>query len=173
MFRDVHRGESCSGRTAGTGPNVSDVVTVGATPDLRAHPGEARYEVVLELGAVVESVVDPPEISNACRQCTGLSLVRDGFGLPKKFRATLDRANVLQRFEPFVPAPHSSKRRESTPTDDRAARPKAALEDAAGLMERDRTTASMAVCARPGAPGTTRFEDAQAPVLPSHPMRPR
>ena len=65
------------------------------------------------------------------------------------------------------------ERRESPPTDDRAARPKAALEDAAGPMERDRTTTSMAVSARPAAPGTTGFEDAQAPVLPSHPMRPR
>ena len=136
----------------------------------RSRGGSAE---VLGLEAVVESVVDPPEISNAHQRCTKLSLVRDGLGLPKECRETLDRANVLQSFEPFVPVPHSPKRRESPPTGDRAARPNAAFQDAAEPMERDRTTTSMAVSARPTAPGTTRFEDAQAPVLPSHPMRPR
>ena len=130
------------GRTAGTCPNASDVITASATPASARAPGRGPGRSGADLKAVVESVVDLPEISNACRQCTGLSLVRDGFGLPKKFRATLDRANVLQQFEPFIPVPHSSKRRESPPTDDRAARPKSAFEDAAGLMECDRTTTS-------------------------------
>ena len=54
-----------------------------------------------------------------------------------------------------------------------SARPKGAFEGVAGLMECDRTTTSTAVSARPTAPGTTGFEDAQAPVLPSHLMRSR
>ena len=126
-----------------------------------------------ELKAVVESVVDPTEVPDA-HQTVHMVFVDSGWiRAPEDMSETLDGDSVLQQFEPFFRVPHPPKRRESPPAEDRAARPKAALEDAAGPMERDRTTTSMAVSARPAAPGTTGFEDAQAPMLPSHLMRPR
>ena len=93
--------------------------------DSRAHPGEARDEVVPNSKLWSSRWLIRPKYQMLTRQCTWFSLIRDGFGLPKTCRRlSMETAsyNNSSHSSVFL-TPRSAENRPRPRTGRRARRP--------------------------------------------------